>query len=238
MTNPNSAYVDWKHWDSNQFGTFDRLDAAYFEAETAIRENSGAVVLEIGFGNGSFMGWAKNLDCEILGVETNAELVARACSLLGGTRAFNSLHHPVLDEFQGRFTHVVAFDVIEHVEAAALPALLDRIRELLAINGRFITRFPNGDSPFGRVSQHGDPTHVHTIGRQKLEYFAKNSGLEVIEMRAPMLPERGVGTRRAVKRRMIKVGRAVFERLISVLYFGGRRIPMDINYVAVLGRTR
>ena len=55
MTDSNSAYIDWKNWDSASFGRFDALQAAYFAAETGIRHGAGLRVLEVGFGNGSFL---------------------------------------------------------------------------------------------------------------------------------------------------------------------------------------
>jgi hypothetical protein len=114
--------------------------------------------------------------------------------------------------------------------------VLRRIRALLAPEGRFVARFPNGDSPFGRIGQHGDPTHVTTMGRGKLVYLARDAGLQLLEIRAPALPVHGVGFRRAWKRRFVKMGRYGVERLFALLYFGGQRVPLDPNYLAILGR--
>ena len=236
MNESADAYIEWKQWDDSTFGRFTPLDALYFAAETGLAAGKSARVLEIGFGNGGFLGWAKSLGAEIFGVETNPQLTARACSLFGIDRFVASLDE-VDSHNWGQFTHIVAFDVIEHIPQSELPAVLRRIRALLAPDGRFVARFPNGDSPFGRINQHGDPTHVTTMGHGKLRYLARDAGLQLLEIRAPALPVHGVGLRRALKRRFVNMGRYWVERLFAVLYFGGQRVSLDPNYLAILGRA-
>jgi hypothetical protein len=41
-----------------------------------------------------------------------------------------------------------------------------------------------------------------------------------------------------LKRAGVKLGRYLIERLLSILYYGGQRIPLDPNYVAILTRAR
>lgn len=238
MDAPGDTYIEWKDWDDSAFGKFTNLDAVYFAAETSITAQSPPRVLEIGFGNGNFLGWIKSLGGEIFGVETNTRLNARAHAFFSCDHFFEDLRDSRLDGLQGRLTHVVAFDVVEHIRVEELSGVLERIRDLLAADGRLIVRFPNGDSPFGRMIQHGDPTHVTTIGRGKLFYLAKNAGFEVAEIRAPALPLRGVGIASLVRRVGVKVGRYIVERIFSILYYGGQRIPLDSNYVAIMIRMR
>jgi SAM-dependent methyltransferase len=237
MNSPENSYIEWKDWDDASFGKFSNPQALYFAAETSIDSKEPTRVLEIGFGNGAFLGWVKSLGGEIFGVETNSELTARATDFFRDDHFFESLQDPRLAKFEGSFTRIVAFDVLEHISAEHLPEVLIRTRNLLAKDGKLIVRFPNGDSPFGRITQHGDPTHVTTLGRHKLEYFARNAGLTVAEIRAPALPVGGLDIVRSSRRRLVKLGRYFFERLISLLYFGGQRIPLDPNYLAVLVRA-
>jgi SAM-dependent methyltransferase len=236
MNETADAYIDWKQWDDSTFGRFTPLDALYYTAETGLTAGNPVRVLEIGFGNGGFLGWAKSLGAEVFGVETNPQLNARARGFFGTDRFVASLEDATLTSGGNRFTHIVAFDVLEHIPQAELPAVLRRVRTLLAPDGRFVARFPNGDSPFGRINQHGDPTHVTTMGRGKLVYLARDAGLRLIEIRAPALPVEGVGLKRAVKRRLVGMGRYCIERALSVLYFGGQRVQLDPNYLAILGR--
>lgn len=226
-------YINWKSWSGESFGEFDPLMARYFEAETGITTVPGVRILEIGFGNGPFIGWCRRIGVEVFGVELNPELVARCRALLGKDRAFTDLRDERLSA-AGGFTHIVAFDVIEHISQADLPDFLVRLKSLLAARGCIILRFPNGDSPFGRIHQHGDPTHVSTIGRSKLLYFAQRTGLSVKEIRAPRLPTSGVGMGKAIRRYLVTAGRYCVERVVGLLYFGGTSIPLDPNYTAVL----
>jgi SAM-dependent methyltransferase len=237
MDNLDNSYVDWKTWEPSGFGKFDVSEAVYFEAETELNARSPARVLEIGFGNGAFLGWAKSVGSDVFGVELNPVLKERARAFLGADRVFDGLYDEALSRLNGTMTHIVAFDVIEHVPMQELPGLLRIVRDLLTKTGRILLRFPNGDSPFGRISQHGDPTHVTTLGYQRLEYFARESGLRLIEIRGPKLPAHGVGLRRNVNRWMLNVTRSVIERAVARLYFGGRRVALDTNYVAILARA-
>lgn len=232
------AYIGWKQWDDGAFGRFTPLEATYFAAETGIEQRAATRVLEIGFGNGAFLGWAASVGSELRGVEINPHLVTRARGQFPDGRFVDSLDEALFDAERHTFTHIVAFDVIEHVPAPQLPALFRRLRELLSEGGVIVLRFPNGDSPFGRYTQHGDPTHVTTIGREKLAFYATGAGLAVRAIRAPALPLAGVGPVRALRRLGVRVVRAVIERGVSVLYFGGQRITLDPNYVAVLGHAR
>lgn len=229
-------YIAWKDWAPEDFGAYCRLDAAYFAAEVGLGPSSRARILEIGFGNGSFLAWARDACADIYGVELNPLLVSRARQLLGNSHAFGDLAAPELERLRGTFSHVVAFDVLEHIEQDGYPAFFDRIAKLLASGGKCILRFPNGDSPFGRRIQHADPTHVTTIGSGKLVYFAQRAGFRVDAIRSPALPTSGVGLRRGLKRRLVLAMRFALETFIGALYCG-RRIPFDENFTAVLIRA-
>lgn len=231
-------YVDWKAWDAVEFGRYSKLDAQYYSAELGITGGQDARVLEVGFGNGSMLAWLKDIEVDAYGVEANPVLVERGRRLLGTSHVFGDLHDAALSDLMGSFTHIVALDVAEHMQLDQLGSMLSRIRSLLSATGACILRFPNGDSPFGRIHQHGDPTHVTTLGSGRITYVANLSGLQVESLRAPALPVRGVGFIRGVRRSVVRAGRAVVERAVATLYFGGRRIPLDPNYLAVLRRGK
>jgi 2-polyprenyl-3-methyl-5-hydroxy-6-metoxy-1,4-benzoquinol methylase len=231
------SYLEWKNWDGGDFGRYSRLDSQYFAVEFDISRPIELRALEIGFGNGAALGWLHELGADTYGVEANPILVDRAADLLGASRVFDDLQAVALSELAGTFDRIIALDVIEHVPLDELGPMLSRICELLAPGGAAVFRFPNGDSPFGRVNQHGDPTHVTTLGSARLTYLAERAGLDVEVIRAPALPIRGVGFARGVKRSIIRGTRMLIEYAVSQIYFGGRRIPLDPNYTAVLRRS-
>jgi SAM-dependent methyltransferase len=231
-----TGYVEWKSWSPGEFGRYSTLDAGYYAAEFGVSAAPDGRALEIGFGNGSALAWLRDRGADTYGVEANPLLVERANQLLGPDRAFADLQNPTLSRMSGTFTHVIALDVLEHVPMDGLPAMLSRVGTLLAPGGLAVLRFPNGDSPFGRINQHGDPTHVTTLGSARIAFFAARAGLEVVAVRAPALPLRGAGLIRGFRRLLIRGARHVIEYGVGQLYFGGRIIPLDPNYTAVLTR--
>src|ERR1700722_604514 len=130
MADSADTYIQWKDWRNDSFGRFDRLDASYYAAETGIDAMPGVRVLEIGFGNGSFIGWARSVNAEVFGVELNSALVGRARTLLGEQRVFSALDAEGLTKLAGTFSHVIAFDVIEHIQQEKLPEFLRQLRTL------------------------------------------------------------------------------------------------------------
>jgi 2-polyprenyl-3-methyl-5-hydroxy-6-metoxy-1,4-benzoquinol methylase len=231
-----TGYLQWKSWEPGEFGRFSALDASYYAAEFGMAAAAGGRVLEIGFGNGAVLEWLRARGAEAYGVEANPLLVERAIQLLGPGRAFSDLQDAVLVGMAGTFTQIIALDVLEHVPLENLPGLLSSIRNLLAPGASAVLRFPNGDSPFGRMYQHGDPTHVTTLGSIRMTYFAQRAGLEVTSIRSPALPAWNVGFSRGLRRFFIRGARRMIEYVVGQLYFGGRSLPLDPNYTAVLTR--
>ena len=60
-------------------------------------------------------------------------------------------------EHPARFDTVVAFDVFEHFALEEIEARLAALETMIRPGGHLLMRFPNGQSPFGLVLQHGDP---------------------------------------------------------------------------------
>lgn len=238
MNDSTDKYLDWKHWRGESFGRCEPLLASYFATETGICAKPGVRVLEVGFGNGAFIGWARGMGVEIFGIELSEELVERATKLLGEGRAFLAPDGPALADLAGSFSDIIAFDVVEHIQLSELPHFFRQMRDLLRPDGRLLLRFPNGDSPFGRLYQHGDPTHVTTLGQERVRYLASQAGLVLESIRAPRLALQGTTLKRRMRRGLLTLGRYCVERAIGYLYFGGRVLPLDPNYVAILTRPK
>ena len=69
---PYANYTEWKRWDG-VFAASDK-EARYFAAEFADIPLRGRRVLEIGFGNGSFLAWAKGEGADVAGIELNEDM--------------------------------------------------------------------------------------------------------------------------------------------------------------------
>lgn len=168
----------WKLWEgTDSFGKLERHLGYYYDAE--IRRAGLAKierVLEIGFGNGSFLTYAKSRGWQVVGTEANETLVARAASSGFDARAPADLE--VMQDCQ--FDLIVAFDVFEHLTLEEMIKILNRLKELLRDDGALLLRFPNGDSPLGLALQAGDPTHITAIGTGAIKWLANTAGLRLL----------------------------------------------------------
>jgi 2-polyprenyl-3-methyl-5-hydroxy-6-metoxy-1,4-benzoquinol methylase len=222
------GYAQWKQWDGD-FSASDR-DARYFTAEFADIELAARRVLEIGFGNGSFLAWAKAQGALVVGTEIDEGMLARAREK--GFVAWPSVLAELAASGQ-RFDVVVAFDVFEHWDKETLIANLKCIAALLDTGGLVLARFPNGHSPFGRVHQHGDITHQTALSKSSIEQLAGITGFTVVRVsNAASVPVR-CDMWSALKHRWRKRRRAKIEVMIGKLY-GIDRLPLDPNLTAVL----
>jgi len=225
-----AGYVEWKRWDG-AFRTSEK-DARYLATEFRDIPLRDKRVLEIGFGNGGFLAWAKDEGAAVTGLELNVEM-RDAARRHGFTVSDASIGE--LARERERFDVIVAFDVLEHWDTDELTENFGHIRNLLGEGGLFLARFPNGQSPFGRAYQHGDFTHKSTLTTYKIEYLAALAKLDIVRVdNACRVPSRP-GTLGSLRQWWLARRRRRIERTIARLY-GIRRLPLDPNLVAVLRR--
>jgi len=170
-----AGYTDWKRWPADSFGRYSKGEARYFSWLLA-RWHSAPIhrALEMGFGNGNFMGFARARGITVTGLESQPELRRRAQR--ANFEAYGAITELAAEH---RFDLIAAFDVFEHIPQDDCIALLRDMAERLSPGGILLLRVPNGESPFGRVFQHGDLTHVTTLGLSKFEQIASQTGLEL-----------------------------------------------------------
>ena len=178
-----SDYVEWKGWvDKSPFGLLSAGEAAYFTSELKdVRAGQDGIrdVLEIGYGNGSFLAYCRSKGWKVTGTELDPGLVQAGID--SGYEVFAADR---MDQLAGRtFDLIAVFDVLEHIPQESVPAFLIELSSSLREGGKMIFRFPNADSWLGNPLQNGDPTHVTAIGYLKMTFFALQSGLEVVAFR-------------------------------------------------------
>jgi len=223
-----SGYADWKNWHGD-FAPSDR-EARYFAAELADIPLAGKRVLEIGFGDGSFLAWAKSLGAEVVGTEIDAAMVERARARGFDARPASLDALAVANE---RFDLVVAFDVFEHWDKATLVANLTQFAGLLRPGGQVLGRFPNGQSPFGRLHQYGDLTHQTVLSASSIAQLASMTGFAVVRVgNACAVPVRR-DFFSVLKHHWRRLRRARIERWLGKLY-GVGRLALDPNLVVLL----
>ncbi|WP_435189490.1 class I SAM-dependent methyltransferase [Pseudothioglobus sp. nBUS_23] len=177
-------YLEWKDWDESTFANFSKLERAYFDnISKLVHISNGANILEVGFGNGSFLGYAHRMGYSCDGVESNIKLVENAKN--NNYSVFSSIDQ--IDS-KKKYDLIVLFDVIEHIEAAEAEIFLNQLKDKLVEDGSLFLRFPNGSSPLGLGNQHGDPTHCNIVTLSKLHFWCKNLGLEVVKYRGDIRP--------------------------------------------------
>jgi len=229
------AYEDWKRWSGDSFGAFTQSDAVYYRAEIAragLDVAPGLRILEIGFGNGRFAGWAKSSGMIYVGSELNPRLVSRAND--ANFRAFGSDLEVFVELGPDSIDLAVAFDVLEHLVLDQLEGTLVSVRKVLRPGGRLLARVPSGDSPFGRAILNGDVTHRMALGSSAVHQLAASHGFEVVTIGSPSLPMRGVGVRHAVRRSLLRVVRRVIGATIDTVFHEGRPRVITPNLVFVL----
>lgn len=235
MLMDSKAYTSWKSWSAERFGFCARTQRVYFKSEmhrTNLDFTKDIRALEIGFGNGSFLSYARSQGWSVDGLEMIEALVEQAKE-----HGFSAYHSSkIASLISSSYDLVVAFDVFEHLIEQDLDALLSDIWCLLCVGGCLVARFPNGDSPFGLEGQNGDPTHVTAIGVSKMCYYAKKYGFDVIYLggEACPLPAGNVG--RTLRTLLTLPIMWIVDFLVKNIFLPGSGISFSSRNTAVVLR--
>lgn len=232
MTN---CYMEWKDWRDADFGQFVPEQASYFAHEletTGISSVRGLTVAELGFGNGAFAGWVRAAGGRWIGRETIPELQVRAAQagyeVIAPEVSFSS------PRGAGTLDLLVAFDVIEHLELDAIRSFFGEAKEALRPGGLLLLRFPSGDSPFSGAIYHGDLTHRTLLGSGAARQLAMEAGLEVYQVRSPVLPVLGLGPVRAARRIAVRSAQTLAYSFVRHVLMGNGSAVVSPNMIVVL----
>ncbi len=203
-----------------------------FDTETkraSIRPNSK--ILEIGFGEGLFLDWAKAHSHAIIGIEKNQDFINLAKSK--GHEVYFGNIEKVFDGQKEIFDLVVIFDVLEHMSIEEIYYLFNSLRILLKPNSRILCRIPNGLSPFGRYHQYADATHKSVLSSQIIEDISQISGLRVLSEHnsARYMNDR---RHRVLLKMAAHIIRQTIQLFLGYIYFG-KSIPLDPIVTVVIG---
>lgn len=221
-----ASYVAFKSWQQTDDAPDDTFEIEIGRAGIA----PPAEILEIGFGRGRFLAWARQRGYAVTGVELIPELVERACSK--GFVAYRGRVQDVPELCRQEFDLIVAFDVFEHLTRDELLELLRFLRRILKPSGRILVRFPNGASPFGLMYQHGDVTHITALGAAAMSQIAIAAGMKVVWV-GNAARSMSSGSHHWITKRIAYLARDAIESLIGKIYFRGR-VPLDPNLTAVI----
>jgi len=225
-------YRRWKHWDE---APPSRDQAERFAKD--IRPASltfGDRILEFGFGQGTFLDWARRRGYAVSGIDRNTLFVESAKQRGHVVAVGTGLSHLKLNG--GEYAAIVAFDVLEHLTIEEIRQFLREARPLLRDQGIIIARIPNGISPFGLYYQHVDVTHVSILSHGRLEQIGQPLGYELAWVANAA---RGLwsGRKRFLPLKLLFAAlRYLIELTIGYVYFG-KRIPMDRAVCVALRKT-
>lgn len=225
-----AAYEQWKGWDAPFTVTED--EQRYFAAECRGISVSGARVLEIGFGSGSFLAWSMDSGASVAGVEVNP--AALEAAEVRGVPLLPSDLQAAAREHAGQFDTVVAFDVFEHLSLDEIETALDAVETMLEVGGHLLLRFPNAQSPFGMAPQYGDPTHKIGLSRNAFELILGGRGFEIVRYGGSARIAGG-GLLRSTKRRLRQGLQSALGALLRFIY--ATDIPYDPVVVLLLRKT-
>lgn len=220
------SYEAWKGWDKPFTVTAEERD--YFSGEMRGIRIKGTDLLEIGFGSGSFLAWAREQGARVAGTEINERLLAYARQ--NDVELLARDIENIASAHAGRFDTIIAFDVFEHFSLADVHMRLRAAEMLLKPGGHLVMRFPNAQSPFGLAPQNGDPTHLSALSRSIFEQLMQGTSFAVVRYRGSFrTPGRGI-TQRFVR----SVRYAARNALAAALNFMFARVDFSWDPVVVL----
>ncbi|MBD3760740.1 methyltransferase domain-containing protein [Rhizorhabdus sp.] len=172
--NQNYLYVGYEHWKGwSSYFDFNAEDNEYFSGEMRNIPILGKRLLEIGFGRGEFLAWAKTQGALVAGVEINNRSVEEAHR--ANIEILDLDIETLAADHAEQFDVIAAFDVLEHLEIDEITQYMRAMEKMLRHGGILILRFPNGQSPFGLAPQHGDVTHKTALSKSRIEQICQGS---------------------------------------------------------------
>jgi SAM-dependent methyltransferase len=205
-------YMELKGWTAWRY-TPD--EAETYRGELRADDLRGCALLEIGFGSGSLLAWAKERGAQLAGTEINP-----ACIEAARERGVEILPNDLAvaaEENAGRFDVIVAFDVFEHLSLEDVRRSLACCAIMLKEGGRLLLRFPNCQSPFGALHQYGDVTHRTPLSGDHLRQLVVDLPLRVAEVR-PAYRMRGEGVARKFVRAVRFILQDVIQAFVRFVY--------------------
>ena len=228
-------YREWKKWEEGDTS----LDRSNVFAKEIRRANiqADARILEVGFGQGLFLDWAKSSGYHPVGIEIDPAAVQQATGR--GHQVYLSDIRDVCEHTTSDFDLIVLFDVLEHMTLAELVAVFKLFSRILKPTGRVLARFPNGGSPFGRLYQYGDATHQTVLTGSLIHQIALTAGMQLIaqyDAARSLVPKDRKGLKNI--KIAVKLVYWICDLVTSTmsLMFFGKRIPMSPTMTVLVGK--
>ncbi len=204
----------------------------YYELEMRKFNHTNDIeILEVGFGNGSFINWCKIKNYKISGYELDKNFYENAKSKFDNIYIGNE--NEVSKIIGKKFDLIVGFDVIEHVKKKELVNFLNDLKNSLNKNGKILIRFPNGSSVAGLEYFNADLTHYSFLNKGSLKMLCDVVGLNLVSCENMARVKKFNSLKGKLFGRLGYLIRDIIELFNGYLYHN-ERLPLDPNLVAVL----
>jgi 2-polyprenyl-3-methyl-5-hydroxy-6-metoxy-1,4-benzoquinol methylase len=217
------SYDDWKSW-TNLFSPSSHEIDLYSKEFSAIRLLNKDF-LDIGFGSGALLQWARSHGALVAGIELQEKLINAARE--AGIKTFSN----VSEVPDSSFDLVTAFDLLEHIQKDQLPHFLDNLFRIIRPGGVVVVRFPNCQSPAGLVTQFGDHTHVTMLSGPIVTYLMEQAGFVSVSYKGALIM-RSLSMINRVIRKLLKPITFTFLFLYRIVLFD-RNTPLTPNVILV-----
>ncbi|HCH59287.1 MAG: hypothetical protein UX80_C0002G0044 [Candidatus Amesbacteria bacterium GW2011_GWA2_47_11b] len=134
---------------------------------------AGRKVLDMGCGDGVVGEYLRRRGLEVLGVDTNSELIEIARK--NGCKAIKGDAMNFINTSRNIFDIYLMLDFIEHLEISSLETILDRIPGRSVV----IIKTPNVDCLMGVIAYLSMPSHKQPIAKSVLKNLLIQKGFEV-----------------------------------------------------------
>jgi len=222
-------YSEHKHWGEKELT--DDIDR-FSRTVGKLKLSSNASILEIGFGEGRFLDWARSQGHPVEGIEIIPEMVERARKR-GHVVHLGPIRQAVSDG--RRFDLIAAFDVIEHLSVSEILDLLEDAECVLNPGGRLLLQFPNAGSPFAAPYQIGDITHQTALSEPALKQISQIKGWVVTQSFNARVTHKT--SLKRIRWGVAHLIRDLIEIICGFAYYGARH-PFDPNIIVVLERRK
>jgi O-antigen chain-terminating methyltransferase len=138
-------------------------------------------VVDLGCGQGGFLGLLRDYGVRAFGVDASATACA-ACADAGLHVVQADVVEYLLEDGEP-FGGVFSAGLLEHLERGAVETIVARAAERLSPGGLFVTVLPNPASILAHLQMfHEDPTHVRFYPARYLATLCRASGLDVLRI--------------------------------------------------------
>lgn len=155
-----------------------QFDAQFWNASDCRKDMS---FLEIGCGTGLFLAYLREKGAEdFIGIDQEERVLEYMPPGLAEHAITATIDDYLESKPEKTFHRIAMFDVFEHFPTQEGVALLERLRSLLAPDGKIVIRVPNLSSPWGLRHHFGDLTHRAAYTPDSIRQAAIAAGYDMV----------------------------------------------------------